>query len=116
MHQIQLKIAQTKVTQDWSIDDLDKALKSLKSNKARDDHGHTYELFKYGGMSLKISLLKLFNLVKRSQTYPSIFQKSNITSVWKKKGERCDLENDRGIFNVTKIRSILDKIIYNDII
>ena len=32
-----------------------------------------------------------------------------------KKGDPSDLENYRGIFNVTKIRSILDKLVYNDI-
>ena len=42
---------------------------------------------------------------------PTIFQKANISSFCKKKGNK----NDRGVFNVTKIRAILDKIIYNDI-
>ena len=32
-----------------------------------------------------------------------------------KKGDQTNLDNDRGIFNVSKIRSILDKLIYNDI-
>ena len=69
----------------------------------------------YGGKDLKESLLTLLNLIKRSQIYPSIFQKSTITSIWKGKGSKRDLENDRGIFNVAKVRSILDKLIYNDI-
>ena len=30
------------------------------------------------------------------------------------KGEKADLNNDRGIFNVVKIRSILDKLVYNE--
>ena len=37
---IQLKLARTKVTKDWTLDDLNKALKSFKNNKARDYHGH----------------------------------------------------------------------------
>ena len=115
LHDIQMNIAKNRVTKDWTMEDLNKALKTLKNNKARDEHGHVYELFKYGGTSLKSSLLKLYNLVKRKQQYPTIFQKSNISSFWKKKGEKSDLDNDRGVFNVTKIRSILDKIIYNDI-
>ena len=115
LHDIQMNIAKNRVTKDWTMEDLNKALKTLKNNKARDEHGHVYDLFKYGGTSLKSSLLKLYNLVKRKQQYPTIFQKSNISSFWKKKGEKSDLDNDRGVFNVTKIRSILDKIIYNDI-
>ena len=107
--------AQSVVTEDWTIRDLEVALNSCKNNKARDIYGHTYELFKYGGKDLKGSLLSMFNRVRRSQTYPSIFFPSTITSIWKKKGEQSNLNNDRGIFNVTKIRSILDKLLYNDI-
>ena len=115
MLDLQLEIAKSKVTPEWTLSNLNKILKILKNNKARDEHGHTYELFRYGGNSLKSSLLKLFNLVKSTQSYPSIFQQSNITSFRKRKGDKSDLENDRGVFNVTKIRSILDKLIYSDI-
>ena len=107
--------AKTKVTHDWTMHSLDKTLKTLKNNKARDEYQHTYELFKYGGKSLKLSLLNFFNAIKIKQVYPSIMQISNITSLWKRKGDRSNLDNDRGIFNVPKIRSILDKMIYNDI-
>ena len=108
------KIAEGNQSNDWNIDDLEKALKTFKNNKARDEHGHTYELFKYGGIDLKMSLLKLLNEVKRTKTYPTILRPSNISSIWKRKGSKSDLDNDRGIFGVTKIRSILDKLIYND--
>ena len=111
---LRYNLAEKDVTVDWTEKDLEKALKSLKNNKARDVHGLTYELFKYGGRDLKLSLLQLFNKIKRSQIYPSICQVSNITSFWKKKGDRSDIDNDRGVFNVTKIRSILDKMIYNN--
>ena len=94
--------------------DLEKVLKSLKNGNARDPHDHIYNLYKYGGKDLKYSLMKLFNLVKRKQKYPDILQPSNISSFYKKKGDKSDLNNDRGVFNVVKIRSILDKLIYND--
>ena len=48
------------------------------------------------------------------QEYPDIFQLSNITSIYKSKGRKDDLNSDRGVFNVVKIRSILDKLIYLD--
>ena len=112
---LQTALAQSKITKDWTLSDLEKVLKSLKNNKARDEFGHTFELFKYGGPSLKISLLNLFNSIKRNQVFPSILQKSNVTSFWKQKGKKSDLDNDRGVFNVSKVRSILDKLVYNDI-
>ena len=114
LFQINHKIAKARPSNDWKLEDLEKSLKTFKNNKSRDEHGHTYEIFKYCGRDLKMSLLKLLNKVKQSQTYPTIFRSSNISSIWKKKGDRSSLDNDRGIFCVNKIRSILDKLIYND--
>ena len=94
---LQMKIARSTVSADWTLLDLEKVLKTLTNNKARDEHGHTYELFKYGGKSLKISLLKLFNAIKSQHIYPTILQKSNITSFWKRKGDKLDLDNERGV-------------------
>ena len=39
---------------------------------------------------------------------------ANITSIYKNKGSKLDLNNDRGIFSVTQVRTIIDKLIYND--
>ena len=86
----------------------------MKNNKARDGHGHVYELFKYGGNDLKDSLIKMCNIIKQKQIYPEVLKPSNITSLYKRKGEKSDLNNDRGVFNVVKISSILDRLIYND--
>ena len=36
------------------------------------------------------------------------------TSIYKNKGSKADLSNERGIFNVNKVRSIVDKLIYKD--
>ena len=87
LFEIRLQLAKHQSSKKWTLQDLNKALKSFKNNKARDAIGHTYELFKYGGTDLKLSLLKLFNLVKERQVYPEIFQLSNISSIYKKKGE-----------------------------
>ena len=56
----------------------------------------------------------MLNRIKEKQIYPDIFKPSNITSLYKKKGEKSDLNNDRGILNVVKLRSIMDKLVYND--
>ena len=112
---IRKRLAEQEISEDWSLSDLENVLKHLKNDKARDAHGHIYELYKYAGYDLKSSILRMFNLMKRKQTYPTIFQSSNISSFYKKKGDKSDLNNDRGVFNVVKIRSILDKLIYNDI-
>ena len=112
---IRKQLAQKEISQDWIADDLENVLKGLKNNKARDAHGHIYELYKYAGRDLKLSMLRMFNMMKRKQIYPKIFQSSNISSFYKKKGDKSNMDNDRGVFNVVKIRSILDKLIYNNI-
>ena len=75
-----------------------------------------YELFKPKmiGSDLFKSLPILCNQVKIQQEIPDFLKYSNITSFYKNKGDRKDLENDRGIFGVVKIRSIVDKLAYND--
>ena len=115
LFEIRKRLAAEEVTKDWTIEDLEKVLKNLKNNKARDAHGHTYELYKYAGHDLKHSMLRMFNMVKRKQIYPNIFKSANISSFYKKKGDKSYLNNDRGVFNVVKVRSILDKLVYSDI-
>ena len=46
LFEMRIENAKFEVTEDWTIDDLEKVLKSLKNNKARDAHGHVYELYK----------------------------------------------------------------------
>ena len=99
---------------EWTMLDLEKVLKMLTNGKARDAQGHIYELFKYGGRHLKLSLVRMFNLTKSLQVYPDIFQPSNFSSLYKQQGRKDDLNNDRGVFNVVKLRSILDRLSYND--
>ena len=57
-----------KVTNPWTIVQLEKALKSLKNNQARDPMGLINELFKPGmiGQQLKAASLSLMNSVKLS--------------------------------------------------
>ena len=106
----------TKKTLDWNSDGLEKSLKlkSMKNNKARDAHGHIYEIFKFVGNYLKDSLLKMLNNIKKKQIYPDISKPSNITPLYKKKGEKSDLYNVRGVFDVVKVRSILNRMVHND--
>ena len=113
LYHLRLKIAEDVKSNDWTIEELNKVLKSLKNNKARDLYGHTYELFKNGGQGLKTSLLLMFNSIKNSKTYPEILSYSRITSIYKGKGSKNDLNSDRGIYNLVKTRSIMDKLIYN---
>ena len=100
----------------WTIEDLDRVLKSLKTNKTRDPQGLINELFKPGtlGVDLKIGMLNMFNTIKKEQKIPRFMQEANITTIYKKKGSRQDLNNDRGIFVVSCLRMIFDSLIYQE--
>ena len=108
--------AQKNITPDWTMQDLEVVLKQLKNKKARDPLGISNELFKpeNAGEDLKIALLKMSNKIKTQQVVPKALGLCNITSLYKNKGSQKDYNNYRGIFRVTAIRSIIDKLIYND--
>ena len=113
---IRLKLAQKSITAPWTLTHLDKALKSLKNDKARDPHGWVNEIFKDGiaGKNLKLSLLRLLNNVKDENYIPEFIELADVTTIYKGKGDKFNLENYRGIFIVTVLRSILMKLIYID--
>jgi hypothetical protein len=112
---LQLRIAEETSSEPWSMDDLDRALKDLKNNKARDHAGYVNEIFKHGviGTDLKKSLLLMLNKLKVNNLIPTFMRFANITTV-PKKGSLTVLENERGIFRVDIVRSILMRIIYNE--
>ena len=101
---------------DWTINQLVKVLKSLKNNKSADHFGMVYELFKPGliGKDLLQSLLILCNEIKNQQKIPKFLKYTDITSFYKSKGDRRSLENDRGVFSAMKVRSVIDRLAYND--
>ena len=95
---------------------LNKVLKSLKKNKASDPGGLINELFRPEiiGDDLRESLFLLLKNIKEDLEVPEIMEDANITSIYKSKGAKNDLKNDRGIFSVNIFRKLLLKIIYND--
>ena len=88
----------------------------MKTNQARDPLGLIGEIFKPNivGNELKYALLELMNGIKFNMFIPENLQLANITSIFKNKGSRLNLDNDRGIFVLTIFRKILDKLTYLD--
>ena len=113
---MQLKLAEEVVTTSWTMSALDEGIANLKNNKARDHAGYANEIFRSEviGSDLKNSLLIMCNKIKEKRMIPKFMIYANITTV-PKKGNLSNLENERGIFRVDVIRSILMRLIYNDI-
>ena len=113
---MRLSLSKIRKSKPWGKQELFKVLKSLKSGKSCDAIGYSNELFKPGviGCDLVESLLNIINRAKYESQIPRPFRATKITSIYKSKGEKCDLKNDRGVHSVTKFRSIIDKLLYND--
>ena len=116
LFKLRLDLSKKVKTKEWSMNDLDKALKGLKTGKCRDPDGLIRELFKEEviGEDLKKSMLVLFNKIKRTRKFPSFMRKINITTIFKGRGEVTDIESDRGIFLVSLFRTIMMKMIYQE--
>ena len=112
--ELKLILAGNMKSRDFTIADLEKALKSLKNNKSADFEGYVNEIFKFEtvGEDLKVSLLLMFNKLKQNQLIPAFMNYCNVTTV-PKKGPKTELKNQRGIFRVPVLRSILMRLVYN---
>ncbi len=101
---------------DWSEEDILKVMNSLKGNKCRDPLGFDNILFKPGicGPDLVSAMTILCNTSKNSVYTPSMMRLNNISTIYKNKGSRFELVNDRGIFNMSIFRKIVDRLIYDD--
>ena len=89
-------------------------MSKLKSGKCRDPGGLINEIFKPGviGTDLQEALLDLFNLCKSEMKIPDFMQISNISNIWKKKGDKMNIDSYRGIFIVNIFRSLVLRLIY----
>ena len=113
---IRLEIAKRTKTAPWTMDNLDAVLKYLKRNKSRDPFGYANEIFRpeVAGDDLKKAILILMNRIKMEQIFPEVLELCDISSIYKRRGNRNSFENYRGIFRVCIFRTILDRLIYND--
>ena len=112
-----LELSKMNKSKDWDMNSLDKVLNKLKKNKSRDAHGLINELFKPGvcGKDLKESMLMMFRKIKNEVSFPEFMEFVNIISIYKRKGKKVDLKNERGIFIVNVLKSILMKMVWSDV-
>ena len=113
---MRLKLAGEKKSEFWTMEQLEKVLKALKSKKSRDPNGWINELFHNGvaGSNLKISLLHIFNKIKEENHIPDFVRLADVSTIYKGKGSKKELLNERGIFIVPILRNILMRLIYQD--
>ena len=111
---LRLEITKKADYEKWSIEQLNRAIARMKTNKCRDPHGHVNELYKNMGKDGLLSLLKLLNTIKEVLLIPASLNLSNISTIYKGKGSKQEVVNLRGIFKLPIIRNILDRLVYYD--
>ena len=72
LFELRYEISREMKSEDWKVEKIEKICKSLKNNKARDECGLIFELFKppYSGSDVYESLTKLFNIAKQNLEIP----------------------------------------------
>ena len=110
------KILEAKLnkTQDWTMSQLESVLTKIGHNKAQDPYGVNRSIFHINciGNNLKESLLILFNKIKNQGEVPA-FMKTAVISTIPKKGSKFLLKNERGIFVLSAVRTLLMRLLYN---
>ena len=112
-----IKLSSQQKSDDWDLANVKKICKKLKAGKSRERDDIIFELFKpdFARENLFESLKLMFNGLRRNLSIPDFLQNVSITSLYKNKGRKNKFSNQRGIFNVSKVRSILDKTVYEDV-
>ena len=66
-------------------------------------------IFKEGvaGINLKTSMLILFNKIKIEDSLPEFMRKTDVTTIYKGKGEKSNLDNDCGIVGLQSLEAFL---------
>ena len=90
-----------------------KAIKQMSNGKAPGADGIPAEVFKYGGQKLARKLLQLFKIIWESETVPQDFKDANIIHLYKRKGDRSNCDNHRGISLLATAGKVLAKILGN---
>jgi hypothetical protein len=95
-----------------TMEELNKALKTTASGKAPGIDGIPSEVLKNGGQLLRTELLNLFNACLSSEKIPQDFD-ATIVTIYKRKGDRAECGNHRGISLLAIAGKVLAKIILN---
>lgn len=92
------------------FDETVQAIRSLKNNKSPGPDGIPSELIKEGGQPLYHRLHNLIQTIWNKEQIPAEWLTSDIVTIYKKKGDRSDCNNSRGISLLSTASKVLAKI------
>ena len=94
-----------------TVEEITKALQSLKNNKAVGSDGLHGELLKYGGDALVVKMLSFIRKIWRDEKMPTEWEEAVVVTLHKK-GERTLCDNYRGLSLLNVGYKVLTSIIY----
>ncbi len=110
-----LKQAQTDTIKEVSISEIEEVLKELGKSKASGPNPIIYEMIKKGGPLVTTFLCNLFNKILTERKMPKDWLRVTIKSIFKNKGSKEDLKNQRGIFLSQTSSKLMEKLILHRI-
>ena len=110
-----IDLAKINKSEPWNMEELDVVLKYIKKDKSRDPNDHNNEIFhtKVAGKDTKRAILEPMNKINNDMQYLEFLEYCNISSINKKRMKSV-FDNYCGLFRVTVLRNILDRLKYND--
>lgn len=96
-----------------SLDEVTKAIRAMSSGKAAGPDGIPAEVYKHGGPKLARKLTALLKLIWSKESVPQEFRDANIIHLYKRKGNRAQCDNHRGISLLATAGKILGRVILN---
>lgn len=105
------RTTRTDICGEITMEELKKALKTTANRKAPGLDGIPADILKNGGSELTRALLDLYNRCLQSGRVPQDFRDALIVTIYKKKGDRAECGNHRGISLLAIAGKVLAKII-----
>ena len=101
------------ISPDFTFDEIKHALQELKGSQCSDPTGLIRDVFKNSGDGLLLSILAVANSIKNSKVFSQNWSELWIKTLKEKKGSFKSLKNYRGIFVVSIINIIFEKLLKN---
>ena len=113
-HELYMKISmydEDPMNKEITMKEIERAIKSLKKEKAPGPDEIYNEIIINAGKNLKTNLLKMINIFWQLENIPEELFRVEIKSLYKGKGDIGNLENHRGIFLNSNILKFIERII-----
>ena len=91
-------------------EEVDKAIKELNNKKVADKHGWKNEMLKNCGDNMKESVKKALNEIGKGKIVEE-WKEVQIKSIYKNKGKKDEMKNQRGIFITSNMSKLFEKVI-----